>query len=128
MELPLQDVPNFIASQDPYEALHQFAGARGLGFMKVETSADGLLPFPPSTPNRDVPCECVKYVVPPHCAMCVFASAIRTQMRCCALTSMRGDAHVAVTGILAGPSPRGAHKHAVVGKAAGRQLSPVCDP
>ena len=57
LELPLQDVPNFIASQDPYEALHKFAGARGLGFIKVDTSNGGILPFAPSTPDTSVICE-----------------------------------------------------------------------
>jgi hypothetical protein len=30
--------------------------------------------------------------------------------------------------VLAGPSPRGAHRHAVVGRAIGRRLEPVFDP
>mmetsp|Transcript_64937 Transcript_64937/g.154935 ORF Transcript_64937/g.154935 Transcript_64937/m.154935 type:complete len:137 (+) Transcript_64937:149-559(+) len=85
MELPLNAVPNFITDADPYAALHRFSAEKGLGFFKVETT-DGALPFPPSTPDKQVFC------------------------------------------ILAGKSPRGDHKHAVVGVAKGRSLECLADP
>ena len=46
-------MPNFITEADPYSALHRFSAEKGLGFFKVETT-DGVLPFPPSTPDKQV--------------------------------------------------------------------------
>ena len=85
LELPLDNVPNFIEATNPYESLHLFARSKRLGFLKIDCP-DGCLPFPPSTADVDVPC------------------------------------------VLAGPSPRGSHKHAVVGKANAHRLEPVFDP
>mmetsp|Transcript_3032 Transcript_3032/g.6907 ORF Transcript_3032/g.6907 Transcript_3032/m.6907 type:complete len:134 (+) Transcript_3032:214-615(+) len=85
LELELGDVPNFIATDDPYKSLRGFLGTKGLGFMKVGLE-EGVLPF--AVCEEDTKSVC----------------------------------------IIAGPSPRGSHKHCVVAEACGTGLRGIMDP